>query len=72
MSKHRHWSPDAQPFYVEKGTVVHSTYPGWPADGKPAGRGYAVLAVTDPDGQQTWPGSGGYWRWVKPTTKDAA
>jgi hypothetical protein len=65
------WSPNAQPFYVTRGSRVFSTHPQWPSEGKVAGRGQHVYAVKDPDGRHTWPGSGGYWKWVYPESSSS-
>lgn len=53
--------------FIPKGTPVHSTYPGWPSEGTPAGRRIDLSRINfvrwEPD-RIVWAGGSGYWRWV--------
>jgi hypothetical protein len=62
---------------IPKGTIIWSTYPGWPLEGRPAGRTYEVSVwnacwdqteerdngIILSKGRITWAGTGGYWKW---------
>ena len=70
---------------IRKGAQIYSLYPGWPKEGKPAGRTFAVtLHFTEKgysgagrDGEVVveprveWAGRGGYWTWTHPDNAEA-
>lgn len=59
---------------IPKGTIIFSTYSGWPDLGRAAGRTYRVepyrshLEEVTSDGAEIWSvhwaGTGGYWKWA--------
>jgi hypothetical protein len=74
----RQWPAKGDRVVIPKGTLVFSTYPGWPPEGKPAGRSYevTVVRVGDRGKEQSWKepgtrrektvhwsGSAQYWKW---------
>lgn len=50
---------------IRKGTLVFSTAPGWPPEGRPAKREQKVAINHYDHTRVVWAGAGGYWKWVK-------